>query len=133
MADDLKTILRLYAELEKQRDRCEECEGEQAPEACGECMPYADRLRLAMRRASRTIRPNRHNRKPVTDGALYDIHVLLKGVAANILAYLGTPHGQPTREALMASVMEDLDATVSEWCGVSLTAALDAEEKGEKG
>jgi hypothetical protein len=49
----LRDALRAYYVLDKRRDRCGECSDqlELAPEACGECFPFADDARCKMRAA----------------------------------------------------------------------------------
>ena len=44
--------LAAYDTLDEHVDKCEECgDNETAPEACGECFPFADDARLKMRAA----------------------------------------------------------------------------------
>ena len=51
-AAEMYVALKAYEALENQRNRCEECEDqeERAPEACGECFPYADDARSKIRK-----------------------------------------------------------------------------------
>jgi hypothetical protein len=50
---DCLAALAAYDNLDEQRNKCEECEEQQelAPEACGECFPFAADARLKMRAA----------------------------------------------------------------------------------
>lgn len=50
---EMRDAVLAYDALERQRDQCENCADclERAPEACGECFPFADDLRIKMRAA----------------------------------------------------------------------------------